>query len=54
MPLNEILEKIISKEVYKGVKIRCKIHYDLSELPKEIVEKIKTDKDFKKRYQKNK
>jgi len=52
MPLNETLEGIISKEVYKGVKMRCKIHYDFSELPKGIVEKVKTDKDFKKSYQK--
>lgn len=48
MPLNETLEEIILKAVYKGVKIRCKIHYDFSGLPKEIVEKIKTDEDFKK------
>ena len=52
MPLKDILEEAISKEVYKGVKGRRKIYYDFSELEKDVAEKIKTDKDFKKRYQK--
>lgn len=47
MQLSELLDEIISKEVYKGVKIQCKIPYDLSVLPKDILEKIKTDENFR-------
>ncbi len=50
MQLNEILNEVIIREVYKGVKIECKLPYDLSELTADIVEKIKTDKDFRQKY----
>ncbi|MDI6885472.1 MAG: hypothetical protein QMD22_03825 [archaeon] len=50
MQLNEILDAVIFKEVYEEVKVECKLHYHPSELPKEIVEKIKTDKKFRQRY----
>jgi hypothetical protein len=47
MQLGELLDDVIFKEVYKGVKIQCKIPYDLSTLPKDMVEKIKTDENFR-------
>ena len=50
MQLRELLDEVISKEVYKGVKIQCKIPYDLSVLPKDILEKIKTDENFRAEY----
>jgi len=50
MQLNEMLDAIISKEVYKEVKVECKLPYHPFELVKDIVEKIKTDKDFGKGY----
>lgn len=50
MQLNEILDKVIIRAVYKGVKVECKLPYDLSELTEDIIEKIKTDKDFRKKY----
>ena len=50
MQLNEILDEIIIKEVYKGVKVECKLYYDLSELTEDIIEKIKTDRYFRQKY----
>jgi hypothetical protein len=50
MQLNKILDEVIFKEVYKEVKVKCKLHYHPSELIKDIVEKIKTDNDFRKKY----
>ncbi|MBE0516862.1 MAG: hypothetical protein IBX41_05655 [Methanophagales archaeon] len=50
MQLRELLDEIISKEVYKGVKIQCKIPYDLSVLPEDILERIKTDEHFRAEY----
>ena len=47
MRLGELLDNVISKEVYKGVKIQCKIPYDISVLPKDVQEKIKTDEYFR-------
>jgi hypothetical protein len=41
MQLNELLDEIITREVYKGVKVECKLPYDLSELTADIIEKIK-------------
>lgn len=52
MPLNDLLDKIIFEEVYKGVKLKCRIFFDFSALPDEIVEKVKTDEDFKIEYKK--
>jgi hypothetical protein len=46
MQLSELLDKIISDEVYKGVKIKCKIHHNFSALPKDTLEKIATDGKF--------
>jgi hypothetical protein len=43
MQLSDLLDDIIAKEVYKGVRIRCTIHHDLSQLPQDTVERIKTD-----------
>ena len=51
MQLNKILNEIIFKEVYKEVKVECKLHYHPSELPKDIAERLKTDKGFRQRYQ---
>ncbi len=50
MQLNEMLDAIISKEVYKEVKVECKLPYHPFELVKDIVEKIKTDNGFGKGY----
>ncbi len=50
MQLNELLDEIITREAYKGVKVECKLPYDLSELTEDILEKLKTDKDFRKKY----
>lgn len=47
MQLAELLDEVIFKEVYKGVKIKCKIPYDFSALPKDMLEKLKTDENFK-------
>ncbi len=40
MNLNETLDEIIEKEVYKGVKVEAKLPYDRSELTEEIVERL--------------
>jgi hypothetical protein len=50
MQLNEMLDAIISKEAYKEVKVECTLPYHPFELVRNIVEKIKTDKDFGKEY----
>lgn len=50
MQLNELFDAVIFKEVYEEVKVECKLHYHPSELPKEIAEKIKSDKAFRQRY----
>ncbi|RZN38406.1 MAG: hypothetical protein EFT35_04705 [Methanophagales archaeon ANME-1-THS] len=47
MQLGELLDDVIFKEVYKGVKIQCKIPYDFSGIPKDMVEKLKTDESFR-------
>lgn len=47
MQLAELLDDVIFKEVYRGVKIQCKIFYDFSALPEDMREKIKTDENFK-------
>lgn len=49
MQLNKLLDEVIFNEVYREVKIQCKLHHP-SELIKDIVEKIKADNDFKKEY----
>jgi hypothetical protein len=50
MQLDELLDSVISKEVYKAVKIGYRLRYEPSQLPPELVEKIETDKEFLKRY----
>jgi len=50
MQLDKILDAIISKEVYKEVKVECRLPYYPFELVEDIVEKIKTDEDFGKEY----
>lgn len=50
MQLRGLLDKVISKEVYKGVKMQCKIPYDFSVLPKDVLEKIRTDTNFREEY----
>ena len=40
MNLNDILNEIIEKEVYKGVTVEAKLPYDTSELTEEIVERL--------------
>lgn len=50
MPLNELLDEIIFKEVYQEVKIETTLPYHPPELIEGIVEKVKTDKDFGKKY----
>jgi len=50
MQLNEMLDEIISKEVYKEVKVECKLPYHPFELVKDIVEKIRTDNVFGKEF----
>jgi hypothetical protein len=51
MQLDELLDSVISKEVYKAVKIGYRLRYEPSQLPAELIEKIETDKEFLKRYQ---
>ena len=50
MQLDELLDSVISKEVYKAVKIGYRLRYEPSQLPAELIEKIETDKEFLKRY----
>ncbi|MBE0516390.1 MAG: hypothetical protein IBX41_03210 [Methanophagales archaeon] len=50
MHLTELLDAVIFKEVYEEVKVERKLHYHPSELPEEIAEKIKSDKEFRQRY----
>jgi hypothetical protein len=50
MQLDKILDAILSKEVYKEVKVECKLPYHPFELVRNIVEKIKTDNDLGKEY----
>jgi hypothetical protein len=52
MPLSEILDDIISKEVYKPEKVEAKLHYALSGLAKSTIAKLESDKDFRERYKK--
>ncbi|MGC9444356.1 MAG: hypothetical protein ACP5E9_05440 [Candidatus Methanospirareceae archaeon] len=51
MQLNELLDSVIAREVYTAVKIDYRLRYEPSQLPKELIEKIETDKEFLKRYQ---
>jgi hypothetical protein len=51
MTLNELLDEIIFKEAYTPVKVVRELKYQPSELPKDIVEKLETDGEFKKSYQ---
>ncbi len=51
MQLDELLDSVISKEVYKAVKIGYKLRYEPSQLPAELIEKLETDTRFLKRYQ---
>lgn len=50
MQLNKLLEDIIFKEVYKEVKVECKLPYYPFELIKNIEEELKTDEEFRERY----
>ncbi len=50
MQLDELLDSVISKEVYRAVKVGYRLRYEPSELPAELNEKIETDKAFLKRY----
>jgi len=50
MQLDELLDSVISKEVYKAVKIGYKLRYEPSQLPAELIEKLETDTRFLKRY----
>lgn len=43
MQLSDLLDDVIASEVYKGVRIRCKIYHDLSQLPPDTVDGIKSD-----------
>lgn len=51
MTLNELLDAVIFKEVYTAVKEVRKLKYHPSELPAGIVEQLKTDSEFRQRYQ---
>ena len=44
MQLDKILDVIVSKEVYKEVKVECKLPYHPFELVRNTVEKIKTQR----------
>jgi hypothetical protein len=50
MSLNEILDDIISKEVYKAEKVEAKLYYALFKLPKDTIAKIESDKEFREKY----
>ena len=52
MPLNEILDDIISAEVYKPEKVEAKLHYALSKLARSTIAKIESDKNFREKYKK--
>ena len=52
MSLSEILDDIISDEVYKPAKVEAKLHYALSGLAKSTKAKIESDKDFRAKYKK--
>jgi len=44
MQLDELLDSVISKEVYKAVKIGYKLRYEPPQLPAELIEKLETDR----------
>ena len=50
MPLNEILDDIISKEVYKAEKVEAELYYAFYKLPKDTIAKIESDKEFREKY----
>ena len=50
MSLNEILDDIISKEVYKAEKVEGELYYAFSKLPKDTIANIESDKVFRERY----
>jgi hypothetical protein len=50
MHLKEILDEVITKEVYKKVPCGSKLVYSPSEIPEEDVERIQKDLNFKKKY----
>ena len=50
MPLNEILDDIISKEVYKAEKVEAELYYAFFKLPKDTIAKIESDKEFREKY----
>jgi hypothetical protein len=50
MSLNEILDDIISKEVYKAEKVEAELYYAFFKLPKDTIAKIESDKQFRERY----
>ena len=52
MSLSEILDDVISKDVYKPEQVEAKLHYALSGLAKSTIAKIESDKDFREKYKK--
>ncbi len=50
MSLSEILDDIISKEVYKAEKVEAELYYAFSKLPKDTIAKIESDKEFRENY----
>lgn len=50
MSLNEILDDIISKEVYKAEKVEAELYYAFFKLPKDTIAKIESDKEFREKY----
>ncbi len=50
MSLNEILDDIISKEVYKAEKVEAELYYAFSKLPKDTIAKMESDKEFREKY----
>lgn len=50
MRLKDILDEVIIKEVYKKVPVESELAYSPAGIPDEDIERMKTDKEFKKGY----
>ncbi|MGC9445181.1 MAG: hypothetical protein ACP5E9_09695 [Candidatus Methanospirareceae archaeon] len=50
MRLKDILDEVITKDVYKKMPVKSELIYTSAEIPDEDVERMRTDKIFKEQY----
>ncbi len=50
MRLKDVLDEVITKDVYKKIPIKSELVYTSSEIPDEDVERMRTDRIFKEQY----